>query len=102
MVDLHALMMSHNIKDSMGDIAASAEFMKCTLAKGELLYIPQGWYVLELASKGPLCYGVRKSLLIDTVEAKTSYIKAKDMFAKDGRDVNKMLEILKCFPGSVK
>ena len=102
MVDLHALMMQHNIKDSMAEIAASAEFLKCTLAKGELLYIPQGWYVLELASKGPLCYGVRKSFLIDTVEAKTSYIKAKDMFAKDGRDVNKMLEILKCFPGSVK
>ena len=102
MADLHALMMKDDIKDSIDKIAQSAEFLKCTLVKGEVLYIPQGWYVLELATKGPLCYGVRKSFLIDTVEGKTSYIKAKDMFAKDGRDVDKMMEILKCFPVSAK
>ena len=100
MVDLNALMMQDNIKDSMDKLSRSADFLKCTLTKGEVLYIPQGWYVLEVAHKGPLCYGVRKSFLIDTVEGKASYTKAKDMFAKDGREVDKMLDILKCFPRS--
>lgn len=95
---LNALIMNENIKDSMEKISQSAEFLKCTLTKGEVLYIPQGWYVMEVASKGPLCYGVRKSFLLDTVEGKACYNKSKDMFKNDGRDVDKMDDILKCFP----
>jgi hypothetical protein len=79
MSELNALIMGENIKDSMDKISQSAEFLKCTLTKGEVLYIPQGWYVMEVASKGPLCYGVRKSFLLDTVEGKACYNKSKNM-----------------------
>ena len=97
MSELNTLIMGENIKDSMDKISQSAEFLKCTLTKGEVLYIPQGWYVMEVASKGPLCYGVRKSFLLDTVEGKACYNKSKDMFKHDERDVEKMVDILKCF-----
>ena len=94
MADVNALLMNTVMRELMGKIP---DCHSCTLSKGEVMHIPQGWYVLEVATKGPLCYGVRKSFLVNTADGKTAYAKSKDMFHHDGRDVTKMLEVLKCF-----
>ena len=33
-------------------------------AKDTLLYVPTGYMIVEAVSKGPLCYGVRKSFFL--------------------------------------
>ena len=62
----------------------------CKLAKNSILWIPTGWFVLDTASSGPLCYGMRKSVFLNLPSCKTSYLKSKHMFHLDGRDVSKM------------
>jgi hypothetical protein len=94
MADVNTLLMNSNVREMTGKLPLCQH---CTLSKGEVMHIPQGWYVMEVATKGPLCYGVRKSFLVNTVDGKGAYAKSKDMFHHDGRDVAKMIEVLKCF-----
>lgn len=94
MVGVNEFLMKDNVKELAPKLP---EMQCCTISKGEVMHIPQGWYVLELATKGPLCYGVRKSFMVDTVDGKSAYKKNKEMFEGDGRDVGKMSDLLKLF-----
>ena len=76
MVGVHEFLMKDNVKDLGGKLP---EMQCCIISKGEVMHIPQGWYVLELATKGPLCYGVRKSFMVDTVDGKSAYKKVSSL-----------------------
>ncbi len=55
------------------------------VGKDELLYVPAGYFVLESTTKGPLCYGVRKSFFLK--KDKQAHAKSKELIAGGGRDV---------------
>ena len=57
------------------------------LTKGQVLYVPCGWFIIESVDKGPLCFGIRKSMFINSASDKAAYGKAKDMLAKNGAKV---------------
>ena len=66
-----------------------------SLGKGSLLYVPCGWFVIDHVLKGPLCYGLRKSMFFISSDQKAGYGVAKDMLAKDGHNVESMEKLSK-------
>ena len=71
-----------------------------TCGAGSLLYVPTSYLMLETAEGGPLCYGVRKSIFVNSVgEQYTSMI---ELMKADDRDVSKMKKIAECFAKSVE
>jgi hypothetical protein len=90
-------------KTCIADVdAATLETMGCdvhtaTFAKGQLLYIPAGYYVFEVCTKGPLCFGIRKSIFINNVTSSESYGRVVKMTEADGREVTRMKVVLEKF-----
>ena len=76
---------------------ADLQMYSITLTKGQVMFVPPGWFVIESWKKGPLLFGVRKSLFIDLPSSKVSFAKCIAMCAADGKDVTKMKEILAKF-----
>jgi hypothetical protein len=68
-----------------------------TISKGQVVYIPAGYFIIEHVAKGPLCFGARKSFFINLPSHKDSYQKAKTMFEADGRAIERMDQILSEF-----
>jgi hypothetical protein len=77
--------------------ASGVQIHSSRFGKNEMLYIPAAWVILETCTKGPLCFGVRKSVFVDNARGKCSYGKILAMMQKDKRDVSKMEIILKKF-----
>jgi hypothetical protein len=59
-------------------------------AKEELMYLPAGWVLMERCRSGPLVYGVRKSIFLQSPAAKDNYCFAKEMLAAAGTNTRKM------------
>ena len=66
------------------------------------MYVPAGYVVLEDVTKGPLCFGVRKSFFHNTMEEKAAYSLCIEMMKADKRDCQKMDEIIGCFSQAPK
>ncbi|CAE7366353.1 unnamed protein product [Symbiodinium sp. KB8] len=49
---------------------------------GDVLWVPQGWVICEEVAQSLLCYGVRKSVLINTDAAKSNYAAAAGLLKK--------------------
>ena len=78
-----------------GDRGFSKTFSSVVCQAGTVLYVPEGWLVLEVVTKGPLCFGLRKSVFLKS--HKGGYEKVKGLLAADKRDVSKMDQILGLF-----
>ena len=50
--------------------------------------------LIEKVVKGPLCFGIRKSLFIKSESSKVAYEKCKSLLEKDGKDVAQMGHML--------
>ena len=74
--------------------AKGAKIFKVSQKAEQLLYVPVGWLVSERAVKGPLIYGIRKSVFVASPAGKASYSKAKIFLESSGVDVSKMISIL--------
>ncbi len=60
----------------------------------QMVVIPAGFVVAEAALEGPLLYGVRKSMFLQTPNFARAYTAAKLLLAKGGHDVKRMDEVL--------
>lgn len=69
----------------------------CRVTKGQVMYTPAGWFVLEAWHKSPLLFGARKSVFIDLPACKASFAKSIALAEADGKDVAKMKIILSKF-----
>ena len=83
--------------DFSGLAAGNLKVSHGTLTPRDILYVPAGWFMCEQAAKGPLCYGMRKSLFVNSSSQKASYKKAAEMLKKDGRTVDPMMKLLELF-----
>jgi hypothetical protein len=63
-------------------------------SKGMLLYVPAGFVIIEFVAKGPLNFGLRKSLFVDQASAKASYTSTVSLLEKEGTNVVRMKTIL--------
>jgi hypothetical protein len=66
-------------------------------AKGMVLYVPAGFVIIEFVAKGPLNFGLRKSLFVDQASAKASYASTVSLLEKEGTNVVRMKTILAKF-----
>ena len=64
------------------------------LRAGDIYYTPPGYMLIEKVVKGPLCFGIRKSLFIKSESSKVAYEKCKSLLEKDGKDVAQMCHVL--------
>ena len=68
------------------------------ISKGDVFYVPAGWIILEAATVGPLCYGVRKSFFVDRHKVHLSYKAGKSLIdAEGGRSTDIMAKIMDKF-----
>ncbi|OLP85976.1 Tenascin-R [Symbiodinium microadriaticum] len=69
-----------------------------TLSKEQVLYVPTGYMTVERSSSSPMIYGARKSFfLVDAKSAVVSlYALCVELSSKDGKNVDKMNEVLGC------
>ena len=64
-------------------------------SKGQALYVPPGWIVVEKVVEGVLIYGIRKVLFIRGCDAVASYQAAIEVHRASGRNVSKMEQAVK-------
>ena len=70
--------------------------------KGDLLYVPQGWIIVESSvDDEALIYGVRKSFIVSEEPTKCEYEEAMKLYAGSGRDTGRMQSILKLVKAQV-
>ena len=70
------------------------KFFHGTLSKGQMLWIPTGWYACEFVAKGPLCLGCRKSVFLNTKDGQAAYLAAIAMHP-GGATGNKSVEAIR-------
>eukprot|EP00973_Karenia_brevis_P001189 163413-Karenia_brevis.AAC.1 len=63
------------------------------VVKGDVLYVPAGYFVMEYVVEGPLCYGLRKSMFLKREGLKDTYRCMTNLISKEGRDVSIMGKI---------
>ena len=72
------------------NLHATAEaFYMGTVQKGYILFVPVGWFMIEHYSAGPLNYGFRKSVSLETTQSASFYRKAIEIL-RGVNDVTKM------------
>ena len=75
-------------------IEKGVKFSVVRLEKEKLLAVPAGYIIMERAKAGPKIFGFRKSAFFDL---ESSYDIAKVFYANEGKDVQKMTDILAKF-----
>ena len=78
-------------------IEKGVKFSVVRLEKEKLLAVPAGYIIMERAKAGPKIFGFRKSAFFDLESSKASYGIAKVFYANEGKDVQKMTDILAKF-----
>ena len=61
----------------------------------DVLVVPCGWLMSELAVSGPLLYGVRKSFIFKSMQHRSDYEVIQGLYAHQGKNVEKMQLALK-------
>ena len=65
------------------------------ISAGTLLYVPQGWIVIESSQKGSqVITGIRKSFMAKGTNHTQAYRKAKELMQASNRDVSRMESII--------
>ena len=82
---------------SRADLAKTCpKIFRARCKPASLLYVPAGYFVVEAATQGPLCFGVMQSLFLNS--DKEAYEHAIKINKADLRDVKVMEDLLaKCF-----
>ena len=65
-----------------------------TLKANKLLWIPPGYLIAERCTRGPVIYGVRKSVCTPTPSAKTALEAVADMMDKESRSTQRLREVI--------
>ena len=66
-----------------------------TQKSGSLLYVPQGWVVVESSEKGSqVISGIRKSFMLKSPVHTQCFRKVKELMAASGRNISRMESIL--------
>jgi hypothetical protein len=61
--------------------------------KDTLLYVPSGWMIAERSTSGPLVYGIRKSVFVQTADAVDQYASCIKLLGASGTSTDKMDKI---------
>eukprot|EP00913_Durusdinium_trenchii_P011745 g11031.t1 len=69
------------------------------LKKEEIMFTPTGHMVIEKTGQASMIYGARKSFIIADKDAADNYTCCKDLMHKDGKDVERMDQVLQCLKG---
>lgn len=79
-------------------LKSGAVIMSCTQNPEDIVYVPMGWMHAQRVARGPVIYGVRKSVFFtDDKSGQMGYVLGKELLANSGRDVTKMEQIEKLF-----
>eukprot|EP00969_Alexandrium_andersonii_P211010 9319215-Alexandrium_andersonii.AAC.1 len=66
----------------------------------QIIYCPTGWYHAFWVVKGPVVYGLRKSIFLDGDAAgQKNYVAMKELLAASGADTSRMDQIEALFGG---
>ena len=74
------------------------KIFQTTMQADDVVYVPTGWLIAERSSSTVKVYGVRKSLFVQSTNARVSFAAAVDLLSRSNRDSSKMAAILKCYP----
>ena len=72
------------------------------LQKDEVLFVPMGYLLMERSGASTMLYGAWKSFIMHENNAEGNYIACKDLQAKDGKNVEKMQQVLDCIAEHAK
>ncbi|CAE7630094.1 unnamed protein product [Symbiodinium necroappetens] len=66
------------------------------LEKDQVLFVPMGYLLMERSGASTMNYGARKSFIMHEGHAIENYTACKSLQAKDGKNVEKMQQVLDC------
>ena len=75
--------------------AAGVNMYHGTHDTGELLFVPQGWIVIEASVSYDLIFGYRKAFMQMSKAAVSQYKSAISLYKASARDVSRMDKIVK-------
>jgi hypothetical protein len=80
--------------DEVDGLVGSSPGYFGVMEAGDALHVPAGWVVCERCTGGALIYGVRKSWVPDSLEAKQLYKTIIDILRKSNRNPSKLEEVV--------